>query len=75
MAGKAEAQMTPTLTSMDYIRSALCNAAASGLDLGDVLEMAIHAETPEAFDDAINMLGCAAPTGSVWIDGQWIGIE
>ena len=67
--------MTPPLTSMDYIRSALCNAAASDLTLEDVVEMSMYAATPEAFDDAVNMLGSTEPNGAAWIDGQWIGIE
>ena len=46
---------------MDYIRSAIYNAAASGLDFHDFARMADHADTPEKFDHAVNMLGVATP--------------
>lgn len=48
------------LTAMDYIRAALSNAQASGLNLADVAAMAEHATTPETFDRAVNILGEAA---------------
>lgn len=46
---------------MDYIRSALSNAHASGLTLGDVLLMSIHAQDAKQFDEAVNILGLAHP--------------
>ena len=53
------------LTPMDYIRGALANGLASGLDLEDVIECAIYAETAEDFDDAVNLLGLAVDNGIV----------
>ena len=49
------------LTAMDYICAALYNAAASGLTFADVCRMADHADTPQGFDDAVNMLAFATP--------------
>lgn len=49
------------LTPMQYFNSALGNAYASGLTLEDVQAMAEHADTPEAFDHAVNMLAEAMP--------------
>lgn len=48
-----------TLTPMDHVRAALYNAAASGLTFADLVEAAIHADTTQDFDRAINMLGLA----------------
>jgi hypothetical protein len=46
----------PRLSSMDWVRSALANAAIEGLALSDVVEMAEHAKTPQLFDRAVNEL-------------------
>ena len=50
-----------TLTPMDYVRGALFNALYSGLTLDDVCKMAAHAETPDAFDHAVNALAETVP--------------
>jgi hypothetical protein len=47
---------------MDYVRAALYNAAASGLTFADIVEAAVHADTPQDFDNAVNMLGLATST-------------
>ena len=47
------------ISPMDHVRSALYNAAASGLTFADLVEAAIHADTTEDFDQAVNMLGLA----------------
>ena len=44
------------LSSMDWVRAALANAQAEGLTIDDVLAMAEHAKTTEAFDRAVNEL-------------------
>jgi len=44
------------LSNMDWVRAALANAQTEGLSLDDVLAMAEHADTPEAFDRAVNEL-------------------
>ncbi len=51
--------MTPidsSLNPMDYVRGALLNGLHSGLTLDDVCRMAANADSPEAFDRAVNML-------------------
>ena len=50
-----------TLTPMDYVRGALENALESGLTLDDVCRMAANADSPEAFDLAVNMLAQTLP--------------
>ena len=52
------------LTAMDYIRAAIHNAIASGLDIHDIARMAEHAQTPRQFDSAVNVLGVATPDPS-----------
>lgn len=49
--------MTDELTDMDYLRAALANAVNSGLNLHDVLEMAMKAKNMRQFDYAVNVLG------------------
>lgn len=44
------------LTAMDWIRAAIANAQAEGMDLSDLAAMARHAQTPEHFDRAVNEL-------------------
>jgi len=44
------------LTSMDYTRAALLNALHEGMTLQDVYAMAEHAQTPQSFDRAVNVL-------------------
>lgn len=49
------------LTPMDTVRSAIANAQATGLNIVDLARCAEHAETCEAFDDAVNLLAEATP--------------
>jgi len=57
------------LTPMDYVRAAIYNAAASGLTFADFAEAASHADTPKAFDAAINLLGLGTPEpDETWSD-------
>jgi len=49
------------LHDMDYVRSALLNAHASGMDLTDVLHASLEAETAQSFDCAVNILSLATP--------------
>lgn len=53
---------------MDYIRAAIYNAIASGLDAQDIARMAEHAQTPKQFDVAVNVLGVATPEPSKHIE-------
>ena len=46
----------PELTAMDYVRGALANAAAEGMSVIDLIAMAEHAQTAQAFDLAVNEL-------------------
>lgn len=62
------------LSEMDYVRAALCNALASGIDLAGVWRIAEHAETVEDFDRAIDLLTCAEPSGRGmdYVCGEWV---
>lgn len=64
------------LTDMDYIRGALYNAIASGLTLQEVTDMAEHADTPQDFDEAVNIFSTATPNGqgAVWTPQGWVSI-
>ena len=75
--GKTTRDSDLNLTHMDYIRGAIANALADGLDLADVWAMAEHAETPEAFDRAVNDLIYATPAqgGMAFMDGQWVELN
>lgn len=44
------------LKPMDYTRAAIANALAEGMTLTDLWAAAEHAQTPQAFDEALNML-------------------
>ena len=44
------------LRPMDYVRGALANAIAEGLDLIDLFSMAEHARTCAEWDTAVNEL-------------------
>lgn len=44
------------LTAMDYVRAAMANAMAEGMNMRDLWECAHHAETPERLDYAVNLL-------------------
>lgn len=44
------------LEQIDWVKSALFNAMHSGLTLEDVCEASRHAESAEAFDEAISFL-------------------
>jgi len=44
------------LTAMSWVRAALTNALVEGLEIEDVAMMAEHADTPQAFDEAVNEL-------------------
>ncbi len=54
-----------TLAPMDYVRGALFNAMHSGLTLDDVCRMAANADSPEAFDHAVNTLAQTVPVQGV----------
>lgn len=43
-----------TLTAMDYVRAALANAMAEGLDLTDVWQAADEATSCKGFDENVN---------------------
>ena len=70
-----------TLTPMDYLRAALAQAMAEGMDLREVWAAAEATETVEQFDQAITAIADANKalgqhrTGAVWADGRWITIE
>ena len=49
------------LRPMDYVRGALFNALHSGLTLDDVCRMSANADSPEAFDRAVNILASVTP--------------
>lgn len=51
------------ITDMDYIRGALANALCEDMSLADVYRCAEHAETPNAFDDAVNVLAQTMDSG------------
>ena len=66
------------LTDMDYIRSAIAQLMADGLEIDDAWRVAEHAETPQDMDNAANIL-CAAthePKGRAWCNrtNQWVTI-
>lgn len=48
--------MDTDLTDMDYVRDAIFNAIASNMDIYDLAEMSVNAESAESFADAVNML-------------------
>lgn len=48
--------METDLTDMDYVRDAIFNAIASNMDIYDLAEMSVNAESAESFADAFNML-------------------
>ena len=50
-----------TLTEMDYVRAAIAQARAVGLNLNDVAFCAEHATDGEAFDRAIDELAQMTP--------------
>jgi hypothetical protein len=45
-----------TLTPMDYIRAAIAQASHNGVTSSQLMACAEHAATPEAFDNAVNLL-------------------
>lgn len=46
---------------MDYVKAALWNALAEDMTVEDLCRMAEHAETCDAFDDAVNELAMTCP--------------
>jgi hypothetical protein len=54
------------ITPIEYVRAALCNAIAEGMDIYDVYLMAEHAQTCERFDAAVNELASASPEPEQW---------
>lgn len=44
------------LTPMQYVIAALANAQAEGMTLVDLIAMAEHSQSPQAFDHAVNVL-------------------
>lgn len=65
------------LTPMDLVRGAIANAIAEGLDIVDLWAASEHAETPEDFDRAVNLLVTSLPDqgGAVWVNGAWVEIK
>lgn len=49
------------VTPMDWIRAAICNGIVEGMDILDLWACAENAETPEAFDKAVNELAAMLP--------------
>ena len=47
--------------AMDWVRAAIANAAIEGLGVDDLWACAEHAATPEAFDEAVNLLAQMTP--------------
>lgn len=50
--------------SMDWVVAALASAVEEGLTLEEVYMVAVDAETPEAFDDAVNTVVLAHPNAA-----------
>jgi hypothetical protein len=48
------------LSPLDFVVGILANAAASGLDLHDVLRAAEHADCFACWDEAVSLLGIGA---------------
>lgn len=49
-------QPTFNPTSMDWVRAAIANAIIEDMTVRDIWACAEHAETPQDFDTAINLL-------------------
>lgn len=49
------------LTPMAYVRGAIVNAMLEDMSLEDLFAAAEHAETCEAFDEAVNILAQTVP--------------
>lgn len=51
------------LSNMDWVRAAICNGIVEGMDILDLWACAENAETPQAFDTAVNELAAMMPEG------------
>lgn len=49
------------LQPMDYVRAAIAQAMVENLTLDDLWRCAEHADTPETFDAAVNLLVTMGP--------------
>lgn len=52
---------TMILQPMDYVRAAIAQAMVENLTLDDLWRCAEHADTPETFDAAVNLLVTMGP--------------
>lgn len=55
---------------MDMVRGAIINALIEDMSLEDLWFCAEHAETPDAFDDAVNLLTYTLPEMTELNDAQ-----
>ena len=49
------------LQPMDYVRAAIAQARAMGMNINDIAHCARHAADPEVFDRAVNELAQMTP--------------